>query len=124
VIGLLLTAALYLPPNPTVSPLWNDWRGGFWNVGKGDEQADTNAIAHVWAGVACTLTGYYIGDRLWHDGRRGALYGALACTGLVAARLFLVHAPQRVGPGYGAEMRADAITGFGSIWLTALPILW
>lgn len=119
--ALLLAAAFYLPPNPTVSPLWSDWRGGFWNVG--NEAANTNALAHAWSGMACTLTGYYLGSRLRDDGRNGALTGAVVCTGLMAARLFLLHAPQRVGPGYGAELRAGLVTSIGAVWLTAAPIL-
>jgi hypothetical protein len=114
----LLAAAFYLPPNPTVSPLWGDWSGGFWNVGKGNEQANTNAITHVWFGAACGLAGYYLGDKVWKDGRRGALWGALSCTALTTARMFLVHAPQKVVPGYGAELRAGVVTQLGSIWLT------
>jgi VIT1/CCC1 family predicted Fe2+/Mn2+ transporter len=120
--ALILAAAFYLPPNPTVSPLWNDWHGGFWNIGKGNEQADTNALAHLYLGVACPLVGYYIGDKSG-DAKRGALIGALVCTGLVAGRLFLVHAPQKVSPGYGAELRAGLVTGVGSIWAVAIPIL-
>jgi hypothetical protein len=138
VLWVFLAAAFYLPPNPTVSPLWNDWSGGFWNVGKGNEQANTNAVAHVWFGAACGLAGYYLGDKVWKDGRRGALWGAVSCTALSMARLFLVHAPQptdvtgcasllaplgckpryELPHGYGAELRAGFVTQVGSIWLT------
>lgn len=122
-IALLLAAAFYLPPNPTVSPLWKDWSGGFVNFGKGNEQADTNALAHVWSGAACTLAGYYIGDKLWQDGRKGALWGAVGCSAFFVARLFLVHAQRDVRPGYGAELRAGLITSVGAAWVTAVPIL-
>jgi hypothetical protein len=121
VIALVLAAALYLPPNPTVSPIWNDWTGGFWNIGKGNEQADTNAIAHVWGGAACTLAGHEVLRRL--EVKKPALKSALICTGLGLARLFLLHAPQKIDPGYGAEMRTGTITWLGGVWGAGVPLL-
>jgi hypothetical protein len=140
-LALLLAAAFYLPPNPTISPLWTDWQGGFWNVGKGNEQADTNAVAHVWGGMVCTLAGHEILRRL--DVGRPALKAALICTGLGLARLFLIHAPQDadltgcsnlLAPigcrphfsqawGYGAELRAGATTWLGGVWGAGIPLM-
>jgi hypothetical protein len=136
--ALLLAAAFYLPPNPTVSPLWGP--GPLVNFGHGDEQADTNALAHLWFGAACTLTGYYVGNHFFHEPKKGTLYGAIICTTLVAVRLFVFHAPQdalqqgctvmvickpRFGlsAGYGPELRAGLISGVVPIWGVAIPLL-
>ena len=60
---LAVALSIRLAPNPPSLDVFGS--GPFTNVGGGDEQAWTNAVAHVWFGSMCPLAGYYV------DGRRG-----------------------------------------------------
>jgi hypothetical protein len=70
----------------------------------GSEQADTNAIAHVWFGVACPLALlHWAGWKPWAAG--------VACGSAVLIRQTFFH-----GATPGPETRTDLLSGL-------LPIL-
>ena len=70
----------------------------------GDNQAMTNAAAHVGFSLAIPL----LGERLW--GRKGLWVTGLSWMALSLAQESLFHAPANPGPGYPAEVRSDLIT--------------
>lgn len=109
-LGLLAALSLTLAPTKPSFPYLGP--GPLTNLGTWEEQAWTNAIAHVWFGVNCPLVGYFIGSQRG-NAKKGALVGAVACTGLVVVRETFFH-PNTGGP----EGRTDLMTGVGSIWLT------
>lgn len=100
-IPLLLAISLRLTPNAPSLDVFGS--GPLTNLGS--EQADTNALAHVWFGIACPLAGYYAG------GRRGLRIAAGACAGLILIRQTFFH-----GATPGPETRTDLLSGL-------LPIL-
>jgi hypothetical protein len=70
----------------------------------GEEQANTNAIAHVWFGLACPLA-------LTRWARGSPWLAGTICGGAVLARETFAH-----GPTPGPEVRTDLLSGL-------LPIL-
>jgi hypothetical protein len=98
VIALVLALSIRLAPNPPSLDVFGS--GPFTNIGGGDEQAWTNAVAHVWFGSMCPLAGYYV------DGRRGLRIAAASCAGLVLLRETFFH-----GRTPGPEVRTDLVTG-------------
>ena len=95
--ALLLALSLRLAPNPPSLDAFGS--GPFTNLGHGDEQAWTNAIAHVWFGVACPLAlSRWSGLRTWQAGA--------ICGVLVVARETCWH-----GSTPGPEVRTDLLSG-------------
>lgn len=70
----------------------------------GDNQAMTNAAAHVGFSIALPL----LGEHFW--GRKGLWATGLSWMALSLVQESLFHAPANAGPGYPAEVRADLIT--------------
>jgi hypothetical protein len=94
--GILLALALHLAPNPPSLDVFG--RGPLTNLGS--EQADVNALAHLYFGAACPLAGYYA------DGRRGMRLASAACASLILIREAFFH-----GRTPGPEVRTDLISG-------------
>src|SRR4051812_35353127 len=81
--------------------------GPFTNLGP--EQANTNAIAHVWFGVACPLAlQRFAGWEPWQSG--------LACGLAVLGRDAVLH-----GNTPGPEVRTDLISGL--VPIVAISVL-
>src|SRR6266850_1801085 len=97
-LAILLALTLRLTPNAPSLDIFGP--GPFTNLGRGDEQAWTNAAAHLWFGAACPLAGHYVG------GRRGLRIAAASCAGLVLVRETFFH-----GRTPGPEVRTDLVTG-------------
>jgi hypothetical protein len=92
---LLLAIALRLTPNAPSLDVFGS--GPFTNLGS--EQADTNAIAHVWFGLACPLAlSRWAGLRTWQAGT--------ICGAAVVARETFFH-----GATPGPEVRTDLLSG-------------
>ena len=94
--GLLLALALQLAPNPPSLDVLG--HGPLTNLGS--EQADVNALAHLWFGAACPLAGYYAA------GRKGLRIAAASCAALILARETFFH-----GKTPGPEVRTDLLSG-------------
>jgi hypothetical protein len=101
-LGALLAFALRLSPNAPSLDLFGP--GPFTNLSTGDEQAFTNAAAHVWFGATCPLAGYYIG------GQKGLRVAGLSCAALIITRETFFH-----GHTAGPEVRTDLISGLAPI---------
>jgi len=78
--------------------------GDFVNFTSGDNQAMTNAAAHVGFSLAVPL----LGEHFW--GRKGLWIAGLSWMALTLVQESLFHAPPNPGPGYAAEVRSDLIT--------------
>ena len=74
------------------------------NFLNGDNQALTNASAHV----AWSLAVPAIGQMLW--GRKGLWISGLSWIALTVVQESLFHAPSQPGPSYPSEVRSDLIT--------------
>jgi hypothetical protein len=74
------------------------------NFANGDNQAVTNAAAHVGFSLAVPL----LGERFW--GRKGLWATGLSWMALSVVQESLFHAPANPGAGYPAEVRSDLIT--------------
>lgn len=109
--GLMLALALRLVPNAPSLDIFG--AGPFTNLGGGDEQAATNAIAHVWFGAMCPLAGYYAG------GSRGLRIAAASCAAFVLVRETFWH-----GRTPGPEVRTDLISGLLPIAIVVAVDLW
>jgi hypothetical protein len=94
--GILLALALQLAPNPPSLRIFAP--GPLLNLGT--EQADVNAVAHLWFGAACPLAGYYVA------GRKGLRIAAASCAALVLTRETFFH-----GRTPGPEARTDLLSG-------------
>ena len=95
--ALLLALALRLTPNPPSLDVFGP--GPFTNLGSGSEQAATNAMAHVWFGLACPLAlTRWAGFPPWRAG--------LACGAMVVTRETFFH-----GSTPGPEVRTDLLSG-------------
>jgi len=95
--ALLLALALRLTPNPPSLDVFGP--GPFTNLGSGSEQAATNAMAHVWFGLACPLAlTRWAGLAPWRAG--------LACGAMVVTRETFFH-----GSTPGPEVRTDLLSG-------------
>jgi len=101
VIALLLALSLQLAPNPPSLDVFGP--GPFTNL-SGNEQAWTNAAAHVWFGTACILAGYYVA------GRKGLRVASASCAAFILVRETFFH-----GRTPGPEVRTDLLTGLGPI---------
>lgn len=97
-LAILLALSLRLVPNAPSLDVFGS--GPFTNLGTFEDQAWTNAAAHVWFGAMCPLAGYYAG------GRRGLRIAAASCAGLVLIRETFFH-----GRTPGPEVRTDLLTG-------------
>lgn len=78
--------------------------GSVVNFLNGDNQALTNASAHV----AWSLAVPAVGQMLW--GRKGLWISGLSWIALTVVQESLFHAPSQPGAGYPAEVRSDLIT--------------
>lgn len=78
--------------------------GRFVNFLNGDNQAMTNAAAHVGFSLAVPL----LGEHFW--GRKGLWATGLSWMALTMVQESLFHAPAKAGPGYPAEVRSDLLT--------------
>ena len=78
--------------------------GRFVNFVNGDNQAMTNAAAHVGFSLAVPL----LGEHFW--GRKGLWATGLSWMALTMVQESLFHAPAKAGPGYPAEVRSDLLT--------------
>ncbi len=78
--------------------------GKFVNFLNGDNQAMTNAAAHVGFSLAVPL----VGEHFW--GRKGLWATGLSWMALTVIQESLFHAPPNAGPGYAAEVRSDLLT--------------
>ncbi len=78
--------------------------GPLTNLGGGDNQALTNASAHIAWSLAIPLAGERIG------GRKGLWIAGVSWIVLSIVQESLFHAPVNPGPGYAAEFRTDIIT--------------
>jgi len=85
------------------------------NFLNGDNQAVTNASAHVAWSLAVPLVAEHFG------GRKGLWIGGLSWMALTVVQESLFHAPPHPGPGYASEVRSDLLT---RIVPTALILLW
>ena len=70
----------------------------------GDNQAVTNASAHVAWSLAVPLVSQHFG------GRKGLWIGGLSWIAATVLQESLFHAPPRPGPGYASEVRSDLLT--------------
>jgi AbrB family looped-hinge helix DNA binding protein len=70
----------------------------------GDNQAMTNAAAHVGFSLAIPL----LGEHFW--GRKGLWISGLSWMAFTLVQESMFHAPANPGPGYPAEVRSDLIT--------------
>lgn len=70
----------------------------------GDNQAVTNASAHVAWSLAVPLVSQHFG------GRKGLWIGGLSWIALTMVQESLFHAPPKPGPGYASEVRSDLLT--------------
>jgi hypothetical protein len=77
--------------------------GPLLNIGQND-QANTNALAHVGWALAIPFLGEKIG------GKKGKLIAGLSWIGLSLIQECLFHAPNNPGPGYPSEVRTDLVT--------------
>jgi len=85
------------------------------NFASGDNQALTNASAHVAWALAVPLVSEHFG------GRKGLWIGGLSWIAATVVQESLFHAPANPGPGYPAEVRSDLLT---RIVPTAILLLW
>ena len=103
--SIVLAATLNLvdltPRDPHL-PLFGP--GPFVNVLGGDQQALTNASAHVGWSLALPLAGKAIG------GRKGMWIAGTSWIAWTIVNETFFHAPPRPGPGYPAEVRTDLLT--------------
>ena len=103
-LAALLLAASLLPNAPSLRIFGP---GPFTNFGQSHE-ANTNAVAHMWFGTACPLAiSRWAGIKTWQAGA--------ICTSAVLTRQTFFH-----GPTPGPEVRADLISGLGSIGIVLL----
>ena len=85
------------------------------NFKSGDNQALTNASAHVAWALAVPLVSEHFG------GRKGLWIGGLSWIAVTVVQESLFHAPANPGPGYPAEVRSDLLT---RIVPTAILLMW
>ena len=106
-VGILLALVIHLQvvPNPPSFHIFGP--GPVFNVFQGDEGADTNAIAHVWFGVACPMVGHVYG------GKKGMMVAGATCASLVVVREVFFH-----GNTPGPELRTDMVSQLGTIGVT------
>lgn len=113
-VSLALVAALSGPSLAEAAslssslPRWNPnfpvFGGGrFVNIFQSDG-ALTNASAHVAWSLAIPLTARYF----W--GRKGLWYAGVSWMAFTLLQESLFHAPDKPGPGYPSEVRADLLT--------------
>jgi hypothetical protein len=110
-VAVLLLSAAPARPSPSdglpteFRPSFPVFGGGdFVNFTSGDNQAVTNAAAHVGFSLAIPL----LGEHIW--GRKGLWISGLSWMAFTLVHESMFHAPPNAGPGYAAEVRSDLIT--------------